>query len=210
MILGVVVAEREGVIKYRLHHRYDAFAYDASRLTALNSARDKLVRAGMLGCDPARYEGLGFGNLSERSLEGFVISGTQTGAIDRLDLKDLVLVTRSRAETNELWSKGDTKPSSESMTHGVIYDRCPKVEAVVHVHCPDIWYHGDTLNLASTHMSLAYGSPEMARAVADLVSNTDNGIFTMRGHQDGVVAYGEGLSECVEHLLSLKSRIEIS
>jgi len=34
----------------------------------------------------------------------------------------------------------------------------------------------------------------MAKAVADLIAEKSSGLFTMLGHEDGIIAYGEDFS----------------
>ena len=110
-----------------------------------------------------------------------------------------------------------TKPSSESMTHGVAYQTLDTAMAVIHVHSPDIWRNSDKLGLAATSADIPYGTPEMARAVRQLVleehqktgcSSQLNGqaiVFVMKGHEDGVVAVGASLALCTQSLLDCLS-----
>lgn len=209
----MTTAEREGVIKYRLHFVEQSIKLDSADLECFNHARGSMLHAQLIGCDPARYEGLGFGNLSVR-LEGsqhFVISATQTGHLSQLGINDLAEVTRCDAPSNQLWAQGLAQPSSEAMTHAVIYQCCARVRAVVHVHSPDIWYHGARLALPATAATIPYGTPAMATAVAQLVARySDKELapaqaFVMQGHQDGVVALGADLQACTERLLALQA-----
>jgi len=202
----------EGVVKYHLYFQAAALKLEAEQLNDLNRARALMRGAGLIGCEPGRYSGLGFGNLSSRSpsRDEFVISATQTGHLKHLDPDQFSLVYRSCPEQNELWARGYSEPSSEAMTHAVIYQSCPKVQAVVHVHSPDIWYHGARLNLRFTAADIPYGTPQMARAVKALVDETGHlekvNVFTMKGHQDGVVAYGPSLVACTDCLLTMRSK----
>jgi dihydroxyacetone kinase DhaKLM complex PTS-EIIA-like component DhaM len=62
------------------------------------------------------------------------------------------------------------------------------------------------LNIASTESIIAYGTPEMAAAVADLVKSmpTDQStVFSMLGHEDGVVAYGANIECVAQTMISL-------
>ena len=93
--------------------------------------------------DPARYDGLAFGNISCRAPAGFVISGTQTGATAHYcpatwpGSKNLTSTTTASRQA------ALHTPSSEAMTHGQIYRELPAVNAVVHVHSPLIWRHAE-------------------------------------------------------------------
>lgn len=211
----MTIAEREGVIKYRLHFTEQGIKLVRPELAHLNQARSDMLQAQLIGCDPARYDGLGFGNLSIRqgASRQFVISATQTGHLSQLDMNDLAEVTACDASSNQLWARGLAQPSSEAMTHAVIYQSCAWVRAVVHVHSPDIWYHGARLALPETAATIPYGTPAMAAAVAQLVTrcaakaqaHEPARVFVMQGHQDGVVALGASLRACTERLLALQA-----
>ena len=78
---------QEGVVQFKLTF-LPADPLPASMLGNLNAWRQILYRLGLIGQDPHRYGGLGFGNVSIRLESGnansFIISGTQTGGLDRL------------------------------------------------------------------------------------------------------------------------------
>ena len=74
---------REGVIKFNLDFRAGP-APAQHEVAELNRWRQRLYALGLVGQDPARYEGLGFGNVSVRCPGGFLVSGTQTGGLETL------------------------------------------------------------------------------------------------------------------------------
>lgn len=203
--------EQEGVIKYRLDFIESDCEPDQAALTELNNVRAVLMEKGMLGQDSERYQGFGFGNLSFRAdrSEQFWISGSQTGYLGSLSVSDLALVVSSDARHNYLKAKGLTKPSSESMTHGVLYQINEGINAVIHVHCPIIWGNATRLNIKATQADIVYGTPEMAEAVRSLSSELlVDGLpiaFAMLGHEDGVVAAGNTLDDCLELLCLLQA-----
>ena len=183
----------EGVIQFDL--QWQQAAATRTDLGALNAWREILWKLGLIGQDPLRYDGVGFGNVSQRAGSGnqFIISGSQTGNMKRIDAHHYALVTNFDANTNRVVAQGPVRPSSESMTHGVLYKLDASVNCVLHVHSPDIWNAASGLALPMTHSDVAYGTPEMATEVARLFTDTDvkqRGIFVMAGHQDGVVAFG--------------------
>ncbi|MEZ4461672.1 MAG: hypothetical protein R3E66_18500 [bacterium] len=73
--------EREGVIKYEFHHRNGSASFDLTLLDRLLCWRAQMVDLGVLGQDPRRYDGVGFGNVSFRFGDGFVVSGSQTSGL---------------------------------------------------------------------------------------------------------------------------------
>ncbi|HAJ92696.1 MAG TPA: class II aldolase [Gammaproteobacteria bacterium] len=204
--------EKEGVIKFNL--RFTAgppVAMDT--LTELNTWRQILREHALIGQDPARYEGYGFGNISQRTGDPdqphgkrkFVISGTQTGHLEILDNRHYACVIAYNAEANQVVAEGPVKPSSESMTHGVIYDIDNALRAVLHVHSPDIWNSATSQGIPVTSAAVEYGTPEMSREVEHLFSHTNvrrKGIFSMGGHADGIVAFGETVEEAGNTLLT--------
>ena len=60
--------EREGVIKYRLEHRAGPLEprLYGDLACQLNAWRELLALTGLVGQDPQRYGGAGFGNVSAR------------------------------------------------------------------------------------------------------------------------------------------------
>jgi ribulose-5-phosphate 4-epimerase/fuculose-1-phosphate aldolase len=204
--------EEEGVIKFDL--RFTAgppVAMDT--LTELNTWRQILRKHALIGQDPARYEGYGFGNISQRTGDPdqprgkrqFVISGTQTGHLEAVDNRHYACVTAYDATTNRVVAAGPVKPSSESMTHGVIYDLDNGLRAVLHVHSPDIWNSATSQGIPVTSASVEYGTPEMSREVERLYAQSDvreKGIFSMGGHEDGIVAFGETVEAAGNILLA--------
>ncbi|HKI51256.1 MAG TPA: class II aldolase/adducin family protein [Geothermobacteraceae bacterium] len=196
--------DREGIIKYHLDYQSGP-ALDAGELTELNAWRQVLYRLGLVGADPDRYEGLGFGNVSRRiapfgtppGQRRFLISGTQTGALPRLSPDHYVLVSECHPETNRVVACGPVKPSSEALTHGALYAADPQLRAVLHVHSPEIWQAAMALGLPVTDHRIAYGTPAMAAEMQRLYHAPevrDGGVIVMGGHAEGVVSFGAGLS----------------
>lgn len=192
----------EGVIKYQLHH-IDAELPKQVDIAQLNAWRTLLFKLNLIGQDPLRYQGLGYGNISQRlNHRQFIISGTQTGHLDRLQKNDYCLITEANPAQNQIYSQGLIKPSSEALTHASLYQNDDSINAVIHVHSPIIWQNTEALNLAHTAAHIAYGTPDMANAVAELLmSNPDISLFTMLGHEDGVIAYGNNLNSTASLLI---------
>jgi ribulose-5-phosphate 4-epimerase/fuculose-1-phosphate aldolase len=195
-----IMNETEGVIKYQLHHTDTPLANNIDP-TALNAWRTVMFKLNLIGQNPHRYSGYGFGNISQRLSTSdlqFIISGTQTGHLSVLSRHDYCQVRRASPQTNEIVSNGECKPSSEALTHASVYLQNPQIQAVIHVHCPEIWQHTHDLNLAHTAADIAYGTPEMAEAVTELFKSghwQQTAVFTMLGHEDGVMAFGNSLNQ---------------
>jgi hypothetical protein len=58
---------------------------------------------------------------------------------------------------------------------------------------------------AKTREEAEYGTPELATEVRKLVesSGTEQGVFVLAGHQDGVMAYGPDIESTRDTLLGL-------
>lgn len=209
-----MVDETEGVIKFQLQHSLTTL--QSIDVAELDAWRVIFKETGTIGQVSGRYDGYGFGNLSQRTGDGFLISGTQTGNLSRTSLADYAEVVEWDSGLNSVRSRGDVSPSSESLTHGVIYDVCPDVMAVFHLHSPDIWKAADMLGISVTDRDITYGTPEMAEAVKETVKETVQqgdlpGILSMGGHDDGIVGYGRSLSETglilVQYLVAAKQAL---
>lgn len=198
------MTESEGVIKYRLDYRPGELPVQTD-LNPLFRWFNRCRRLGLIGRDPDRYQGLAYGNISQRTGRGFVISGTQTGGNASLRAGDLAWVVDFDTTENWLRAGGPSRPSSEAMTHGQVYRAIPEVNAVIHVHSAPIWNHARELGLPMTPPSAAYGTPAMAAAVERLLGTggrQSTGILAMGGHEDGVVAYGTDMDRAGELLLT--------
>lgn len=191
--------QTEGVIKFEINHT-DSDVVDYDKLDKLCRWRDSLRCLELTGQDPNRYGGLGFGNVSTKCGNGFLISGTQTGGIQSLKREHFSLVESWDFEKNYIKSSGPIKPSSESLTHAAVYTYGPpEIEYVVHAHSPEIWTAAKRDgSLRFIDEGIDYGTPEMAQAVADLFTNKklkSADVFVMLGHEDGIVSFGRTAAE---------------
>jgi ribulose-5-phosphate 4-epimerase/fuculose-1-phosphate aldolase len=203
--------EQEGVIQFDL--QWQQTGVINADLTALSAWRSILWKLGLIGQDPDRYNGADFGNVSQRqgSSEQFIISGSQTGHIAQAHERHYALVTDFDPAANRVVAEGPVRPSSESMTHGIIYRLDTSTNCVLHVHSQEIWNVASQLNLPMTRADVGYGTPEMAEEVRRLFSETDareRGIFTMAGHQDGMVAFGATPEAAAVRLITTLARCE--
>lgn len=209
----------EGVIKFRADHRYAPIDADrlGDALCALVAWREIFGRLGLVGQDPARYGGYGFGNVSARigrrsaprHKRPFLITGTQTSGKACVDAADFCLVETCDPVRNAVTSHGQVMPSSESLTHGAIYDLAPHIRFVFHAHSPAIWHQARTLRLPTSDPAVPYGTQAMAREVARLYRETALGsgqILAMGGHEDGVVCFGRDAEEAGQVLLRTLAR----
>lgn len=208
------VSDQEGVIQYRLAF-IEGPPEPAEHLLELIAWRKILRLVGMLGQDPDRYAGLGFGNLSLRLAGGkqpsrqprFIISGSQTGSLADVGPEHFATVIGWDIEENRVEARGPLRPSSETMTHAAIYAAAEDVSCVIHAHSPEIWRQARDLGLSVTPRALTYGTPAMAREVQRIVrAEPECRIVVMQGHEDGVIAWGANVEDPMVLLLTMLAR----
>ena len=138
----------------------------------------------------------------------FLITGTQTGELERLTAEHFSLVTAFDLDRNSVRSTGLVKPSSEAMTHAALYDLDAGIDFVYHAHAPQIWRNAAALGLPSTDPAAAYGTPEMARSIRETGAahlecvRRPSGLIVMGGHEDGVISFGSTADEAGQALLA--------
>ncbi len=190
----------EGYTKYHCNWIFnEPLPYQT--IQKLTQWRDKFFQIGLIG----QYEnGIGFGNLSIRDHlpQQFIISGTQTGNLQKLTEQHYTTVIQYNWERNHLTCFGPIQASSESLTHAAIYQANPEIHAVIHVHHLELWQKL-MYQVPTTAEGIAYGTPEMAREIIRLCHD-DNlpeaQILVMHGHEEGIIAFGKDLDEA-GHLL---------
>lgn len=201
--------ETEGVIQFTLDHTC-ADAPDDHRLPKLGDWRNRFRRLGMIGQDPRRYGGLGFGNLSIRQgSETFLITGSQTAHHTRLLPEHMSCILEVNLAQNWARSLGPVKPSSESLSHAAAYQAHPDIHCVFHVHDPRLYRLGGQLGLAATPEDVHYGTPAMAYALAALLKDQPERLIVMAGHLDGLMATGRSMDAAGALLLSHLREAEI-
>ena len=183
-----------------IHFAYDLQPPDSAvaepiQYATLNAWRRILMDLGLVGQDADRYEGLGFGNLSARDPERpeeFVITASQTGGIRELGQQHLTRIASCNLERFWVDAIGEQPPSSETLTHAMIYAADPRIDWVFHCHSPEIWQEAGVLALPCTDAGVGYGSPEMVQATRTLLAEAHSRplVFAALGHTDGIFSCG--------------------
>ncbi|MEJ2088597.1 MAG: class II aldolase/adducin family protein [Gammaproteobacteria bacterium] len=190
------MSDQEGVIRFAYDLKApDSAIADAALFGQLKAWREILVRLDLIGQTPDRYGGYGFGNVSARDPERpgeFVITASQTGGVDELTQEHVTRVASCNLERFWVDAIGEAPPSSESLTHGMIYAADPRIEWVFHCHSADIWRRAEALALPCTGPEVSYGSPEMVSATAELLADFQSRplVFATLGHEDGIFSCG--------------------
>ena len=193
--------EQEGVIKYKQYwtvRKADFLSFD----DPLIQARDKLFQMGLIG--EYKDTGVGYGNISKRFENNFIISGTQTGTIAHSKPHHYSLVTNFDIGTNTLHCRGPIKASSEALTHGAIYNLSKRIQGVVHIHSQTLWKK-HLYQLPTTSPDVPYGTAAMAKEIQHLFAgkNKNKNILVMAGHEDGIISFGEDLCDAMSLIEAL-------
>ncbi|MDR2617863.1 MAG: class II aldolase/adducin family protein [Treponema sp.] len=176
----------DGSVKYTARH-IPAPPFKFRGWQELNRIRTGLYDMRLIGAYP---DGIGFGNISIRiNKNEFLISGTATGAKRVLSLQDYCLVTSIDIAANTVDSRGPVQASSESMTHGAIYESCRDIRCVIHIHSRLIFDGMIRDRCPSTPQDVLYGTPEMAYAVIRCAQGGQEGVIVLSGHDEGVLSY---------------------
>lgn len=196
----------EGYIKFQLEWK-DGPSPNSSEVASLQSIREILYEKQWIGFDPQLN--VGFGNISSRCAAPsdfhFLITGTQTGQHAHLRPEHFTYVSSYDFQANSLTCTGPIQASSESMTHAAAYEASSEIGAVIHIHEINAWkrlMH----QIPTTSESITYGTPEMAFAVKDLLSQLDNSqpqVIVMGGHEAGLLATDAHLDIALEHLVKV-------
>ncbi len=168
----------------------------------LNASRRNLRQLRLLGVDDS---GIGFGNVSVRdgATSCFYITGSGTGGLSILTLRDCALVTEVDFERNWLRCEGLTVASAESLTHAAVYAADARAKAVIHAHSTQLWAALCGAG-AMTSSHVEYGTPAMAHEVMRLFRESEvreRKVFAMGGHEQGIVAFGATLADAFTSLL---------
>lgn len=159
--------------------------------------RDRLHSLGLIGVYP---DGIGFGNISVRTGESFLISGTATGHLPHLGPEHFAEVIGFDIAGNRVRCRGRVKASSEALSHAAVYRNDPATRAVIHVHHLPTW---ETLRgkVPTTDPAAEAGTPAMADAIAEVMNRGTDGFFVMGGHREGLIAYGPTLDDAGTRML---------
>ena len=191
----------DGVIKYAIEHTTED-APIFSGYAALEALRSRLFTLGLIGV----AEGIGYGNISlrENNNRAFFITATQTGELPSLTNDYYTYISDYDFSSFKVISRGRYKPSSEALSHAMIYQIDPQINAVIHIHSKALWNFMKENNTLAT--TAEYGTSRMADEIASLYKNRDpfkSSIFVMRGHEDGVMAFGRDITEAELTLYSM-------
>lgn len=194
----------DGVVKYQAIHSHGDIPFHP-QLAKLDDIRTQLFDLNLVGAYP---NGVGYGNVSIRSGDGCIISGTATGSLRILGPAGYCQVQSFDIVKNTVHTLGPVPASSESMTHCAIYQSLDLIECVLHIHHQKLWLTLLERGYPATAADIPYGTPEMAHSMASLIHQKSSvaGILTMAGHEEGIVAYGPTIEQAFHQIQSAYSQ----
>ena len=205
------MSEIEGTIQFAYElNPTTAPAVNEETFVELNSWRSILCQLELLGQTPEKYSGYAYGNLSIRNSEtdDFIITASQTSGESTLLAEHLVRIINCNLERFWVDAEGQEPPSSESLTHAMVYAADKRIRCVFHVHSKTIWQHRSALKLPQTPADVSYGSPDMISAVNELMQENQSRplTFATAGHEDGIFACGHTPRDCGSLLINYLAR----
>lgn len=186
----------EGYIKFNPKHEIASITIDPIMLENLNTIRNELLAKDWLGVLP---NGISFGNISYRDNDTFCITASGTGALRKIEANNMSRVTSVDVSNNSLSCTGQSIASSESMSHAIFYEHNKDINAVIHIHSSLLWKR--YLNkLPTSNLDATYGTPEMAFSLKEQLDkiSSNAGVIIMGGHLDGIIAFGDNLTQILK------------
>ena len=169
------MAETEGVIQFNCRLATPNTELHDDLAGPLLAWRAVLRRLKLIGQSDERYDGLGFGNISRRvpgSAQRFLIHRQPDQRRRQCGCRAFGLPSRVAILGRfQVEAAGALPPSSETLTHAMLYANDLELNWVLHGHCPEIWQHAEATGVATVGADVGYGSPQMAAAVADLLDD---------------------------------------
>jgi hypothetical protein len=193
----------QGFVKFNCHWSQSGPVISDEQFEIINNWRDILFNMDLIG---AYENGVAFGNISMRinGTNQFVITGSATGEIPELEPGHYVKVNSFNIDDNAVQCVGPLKASSESLTHAAIYMADPGANAVIHVHCIDLW--NELIHkVPTTNPSMDYGTIALAKDIFRLFKESDvieKRIIIMAGDRAGILTFGHDMDEAANVLLS--------
>ena len=191
----------DGVVKYTVEHQ----SADTPRFEGydrLEALRTRLFSLGFIG----EKDGIGYGNLSMRheGSSSFFITATQTGREYSLPREYYPYIRSYDFSHFKVISQGKHRPSSEALSHAMIYAIDERITTVIHIHSLALWQLMKERNDLST--TAEYGTVQMVEEIAGLYTNLDpmiHNAFVMKGHEEGIITFGRSVEEAESVLYTI-------
>jgi len=103
-----------------------------------------------------------------------------------------------------VYSQGLYQPSSEALSHAMMYEVHPDIQAVIHIHSAPLWHMMVKEKYLST--SAEYGTAEMVQEISSLYAKHnpfEHHAFVMKGHENGIITFGRSVEEAELNLYQI-------
>jgi len=144
-----------------------------------------------------KYGHSSFGNISVRAGEGFVITSRKSDK-SYITTEDIVEVIKVDHAKKRKIVKGCKKPSSDTLTHEMIYKNFPEVNAIIHAH--DELIVEKPGRTPTTMKDYPCGCLEAAEEALKTLKESKSYYIALKNH--GVLALGKDLDEAKNLILS--------
>jgi len=193
----------EGVIKFDFKCLDDSFIIKPRFYQKVDKYRQLLKLHDYIGQYP---NGISYGNISMRrgKSKHFIISASDTGKIIDTTAVHYVEIIHCDISENTCYYKGAGLPSSEALSHFILYNYSPEINAVIHLHNKELWKKL-LYKVPTSSPEVEYGTQEMVEEIRRLLERTDlmkEKILVMGGHEDGIICFGESLTEAWDILMT--------
>ncbi len=135
------------------------------------------------------------GNLSFRTKNGFIITGTGT-VLGKLKTDDFVEVVKLENKKSEfvVFCNGKIIPSMESLFHGEIYKLRPEINAIFHTHDSLVLEAANKLKIPSTKKEEPGGSWQLVQEIKKILRGSGEiNYLALKNH--GIIALGKTITE---------------
>jgi len=150
------------------------------------------------------FEGNSVGNLSFRSEDEFIITGSMLKTKENLSNDCFVRVVNYDVYKNSIYAEGKMEPSSESIMHFLIYNIRDDVNAIFHGHSDLIVKNAEKLKIIVTKNEQEPRTMELTNEVLDALG--DNNIIVIKN--GGFVTLGGTMKEAGELSLNLLKKAQ--
>ena len=188
---------KEGKIRFNISYVSDEVPRNA-KIEELKEWSEKFQKNELT----PEIEGNYTGNLSFRSKEGFVITGSGLKSKENLSNDCFVYVKNYDKQSNTVYIEGRRQPSSEAVMHSLIYKTRKEVNAVFHGHNDAIIINAEKLGFPVTEREYEPGTIELAKEVLKVLG--DNKLIVLKNH--GFVSLGRTMKEAGELALATLKR----
>lgn len=189
------MTEENGILKFRTVFSHDPVP-DSPELHSISEWGKRLCESGMVeGTD---------GNLSFRTKNGFVVSGTGV-RLDEMNSQTVaeVIGLSRRNDIIFVTINGSAPPSREAVLHARVYEAHPEVNAIFHIHDRIVMRQAEPLLIPVTATEWPPGSMELVdEAVRLMASVPETEYFILRNH--GVIAMAANIDAAGESILQMR------